>query len=113
MVAATIVSQPITVSVASITYATEGGRDGLKHLYVTVSLVDDLSNPVADASVSIKLDNTTTAQSWTGTATTGTDGTVTFSLKSAPSGTYTTKVTDVTAVGLIWDGSTPDNSFTK
>ena len=102
-----------TVSVSSISYVTEGGRDGKKHLYVTVAVVDDLGSPVAEASVSIKLDNTTTAQSWTGTASTGADGTVTFSLKNAPSGTYTTIVTDVTADGLIWDGSTPDNSYEK
>ncbi|MEE9583255.1 MAG: S8 family serine peptidase [Dehalococcoidales bacterium] len=102
-----------TVSVASITYATEGGRYGLKHLLITIALVDDLNNAVSGASVSIKLDNTTTGQSWTGTGTTGTDGTVTFSLKNAPSGTYTTTATDVTADGLTWDGITPPNSFDK
>jgi hypothetical protein len=103
-------SEP-TVSVDSIAYATEGGRDGKKHLYVTVALEDDLENPVAGASVSIKLDNTTTSQFWTGAGTTGTDGTVTFTLNNAPSGCYTTTVTDVTAEG--WDGITPENEFCK
>jgi len=48
-----------------------------------------------------------------GTGTTGTDGSVTFQLRNAPSGLYTTAVTDVTADGLTWDGATPANSFTK
>jgi len=102
-----------TVTVDSITYSTQGGKDGNKHLNITVALVDDLGYPVAGASVSTKLDNTTTGQSWTGSSTTGTDGTATFSLKNAPSGTYTTTVTDVTAAGLTWDGITPENGFTK
>jgi hypothetical protein len=38
---------------------------------------------------------------------------VVFKLKKAPSGTYTTDVTDVTAGGLVWDGITPPNAFTK
>jgi len=106
-------SEPTTVSVSTISYATNGGRDGKKHLSVTIALVDDLGNPVSGASVSIKLDNTTTGQSWTGAGTTGTDGTVTFSLNNAPSGWYTTAVTDVTAEGLDWDGVTPENEFCK
>ncbi len=104
-------TEPTAVSVTSIDYTTEGGRNSDKHLNITIALVDDLDNPVAGASVSIRLDNTTTGQSWTGAATTGTDGTVTFSLKNAPSGTYTTTVTDVDAAG--WDGITPPNGFTK
>jgi subtilisin len=102
-----------TVNVDSITYATEGGRYNDKHLNITVALVDDLGNPVAGASVLIRLDNTTTDQSWTGTGTTGTDGTATVGLKSAPSGCYTTTVTEVTAEGLTWDGVTPENGFCK
>jgi hypothetical protein len=44
---------------------------------------------------------------------TGDDGTVTFKLRNAPSGTYTTTVTAVTAGDLAWDGVTPDNEGTK
>ncbi len=106
-------TEPTTVSVDSITYDTTGGKGGTKHLLIKVALVDDLGNPVAGASVSTKLDNTTTGQSWTGSSTTGTDGTATFKVANAPSGTYTTIVTDVTAEGLTWDGITPENSFTK
>jgi hypothetical protein len=45
--------------------------------------------------------------SWTFTGTTGTEGTVTFSLLNAPSGCYTTTVTEVMAGELTWD---PDDS---
>ena len=101
-----------TVSVVSITYATEGGKAKDKHLLITVALLDDLGNEVAGASVSIELfrDDSFVAS---GTGTTGTDGTVTFSLKNAPAGDYTTTVTGVTADGLTWDGETPENGFPK
>ena len=94
-------------------YATEGGRNGDKHLLVTVALVDDLGGLVGGASVSVMLDNTTTGQSWIGSGTTGAGGTVTFSLKNAPAGNYTTDVDTLSAGDLAWDGLTPDNSFTK
>jgi hypothetical protein len=74
--------------------------------------VDDLGNPVGGASVSIAVYRDNVLDS-TGTGTTGTVGTLTFGRKNAPSGTYTTKVTNVTAPGLMWDGITPPNSFTK
>ena len=106
-------AEPTTVSVASITYATQGGKNQDKHLLVTVALHADLGNPVSEASVSIKRDNTTTGGSWTGAGTTGTGDTGTFSLKNGPAGDYTTTVTDVSAAGLTWDGITPPNSATK
>ena len=101
-----------SVSVASITYATEGGKNKDKHLLITVSLLDDLGDPVSGASVPIDLfrDDSFVAS---GTGTSGTDGTLTFSLKNARSGVYTTTVTDVTADSLTWDGATPANSFSK
>ena len=102
-----------TVSVSSITYATEGGKNSDRHLLITVALEDDAGNPVAGASVSVEVDCNGNPYS-SGTGTTGTDGTVTFKLPNAPSGTYTTTVTDVTATGLTWDGATPEeNSFDK
>jgi hypothetical protein len=105
-------SEPTTLTVSSITYSTDGGRDGKKHLSVTIAVVDDLGNPASGASVSIDLclDGLSYA-SWVGT--TGTDGTVAFRLNNAPSGCYTTEVTDVTADGLAWDGDTPANVFCK
>jgi subtilisin len=105
-------AEATTFSVSSITYATEGGKNQDKHLNITVSLVDDLGNPVAGASVSIDLfrDGPLVAS---GTGTTGTGGTVTFSLKNAASGCYSSTVTDVTAAGLTWDESFPANNFCK
>jgi subtilisin len=106
-------SEPTFVIVSSIGYATEGGKNGGKHLLVTVALLDDLGNQVGGASVSVRLNNTTTGQSWNGAGITGSGGTVTFSLKNAPSGSYTTTVTNVAAAGLTWDGVTPANGFNK
>ena len=104
--------EPTPVSVSSIDYATAGGRSGDKHLKVTLTVVDDLGGPVADASVSADLAlNGSIVASWAGT--TGADGTVTFRHKNAPSGTYTTTVTAVSGEGLDWDGVTPLNWFDK
>jgi len=104
-------SGPTDVIVDSISYSTER-RD--RDLLITVALVDngEPPAPVSGASVSINL-SLEGSGSWVGTDTTGTDGTATFTLKNAKSGTYTTEVTSVTAAGLSWDGDTPDNSFTK
>lgn len=97
-----------SVSVSVVTYATGGGKNQDKHLLITVALVDDLGNVVSGASMSIDLFRDG-SPSGSGTGATGTDGSVTFSLKNAKSGTYTTTVTDVTATGLSWDGITPPN----
>ncbi len=105
-------SEPTTVSVSSITYAAEGGRDGKKHLSVTIALVDDLGNLVSGASVSIDVELDTDFYA-SGTGTTGADGTVPLKLPFAPSGCYSTEVTSVTADGLMWDGATPENEFCK
>ena len=104
--------EPTTVSVSSITYSTHGGKDGFKHLDITITIINDFANPVSGASVSIDLfrDDSFVAQ---GTGTTGTDGTVTFTLNNASTGLYTTTVTDVTAAGLTWDVVTPFNEFDK
>jgi subtilisin len=100
------------VSVSAITYATSGGRLNDRHLHVTLTLLNDLGNPVANASVSINLNSDGTLYS-SANGTTGSNGTVTFSYNNAPSGTYTTVVSNVTASGLVWDGETPENSFVK
>ncbi len=92
------------VRVASIDYSTHGGPRGDRHLTVRITVVDDSENAVADASVSMALQNLDTEQTWTGSGVTGSDGTVAFSLNNAPSGTYTTAIASVTADGLEWDG---------
>ncbi len=101
-----------TVSVASVTYATEGGRSGDKHLLTTVALLDDLGDPVSGATVSISVDRNGGFYG-SGTGTTGAGGTLTFTAKNIPPGTYVTTVTNVVAAGLNWVGGTPTNSFTK
>jgi hypothetical protein len=109
----TLPAEPTSVSVSSITFATTGGRDGKKHLSVTVALVDDLGDPVAGASVSSLLEHVLlehdSGNSWTFTSVTSSEGTVTFSLSNAPSGCYTTTVTDVMAGELTWDPEDPAN----
>lgn len=102
-----------TVSVTSIDYATEGGKEQDKHLLITLTLQNDLGGLVAGASVTIDLYRTGDGIIASGTGTTGGDGTLTFSLKNAKAGAYTTTVTDVTADGLTWDELTPPNDFTK
>jgi subtilisin family serine protease len=93
--------EPAGVVAADIDYATEGGRNQDKHLRITVTAKDNGGNPVVGASVSVDLyrDDVLDAA---GTGTTGTDGTVTFSRKGAPTGCYTT---DVTADGVALDPS--------
>ena len=105
-----------TVGVTGFSYSTAGGKDGDKNLRITVSVADDLEADVGSAAVSIKLTNTTTGGSWYGTANTGTDGTVTFQLRNAPAGFYSTVVTGISADGLPWDGddgSSVDLGFDK
>jgi len=100
-----------TVSVDSITYSTSGGKTNDKHLTVMIHVSDNNSNNVSGASVSIKLSNG--KNSWTASGTTDINGNTGFTLKNAPSGTYTTTITNVVASGLTWNGLTPQNSFTK
>jgi subtilisin len=106
------ISNPTTVGVSSITYSTSGGKNSSKNLNVKLQVNNNLGSAVSGASVSIQLSrNSTPVASATGT--TGTAGTITFVYNNAPSGTYTTMVTNVVATALTWDGSTPKNSFTK
>ncbi|MCH8977947.1 MAG: S8 family serine peptidase [Armatimonadetes bacterium] len=101
-----------TVSVTSITYATSGGKGGTKNLRISIACQNNLGAAVGGAIVSINLTNDI-GGSWFGTATTGSDGTVTFQLRNAPAAFYTTVMTAVSAAGLTWDGVTPPNGFNK
>ena len=103
---------PTDVVVSSVTYGGEGGKNKDKHLLVFVTLKDNFGDPVSGASVSSQLFRNGGSMG-TATGTTSTDGIVAFTLKNAPSGTYTTTVTKVLASGLTWDGVTPPNSHTK
>ncbi|MBP7936893.1 MAG: S8 family peptidase [Phycisphaerae bacterium] len=105
-------ADPTTATVSSIAYATEGGKDGNLHLSITLTVVDDLGNPVSRASVAIRVSLNGVAYA-SRTSTTGSTGTVTFKLNNAPSGCYSTTVTNVVASGLAWDGITPQNERCK
>jgi len=102
-----------TVSVDSIMYTTHGGKDGSKHLDITITIINDFTNTVSGASVSITLKNIDTGGSWSGTATTGSDGTVTFTLNNAASGHYETDVTNVIASGLTFVDDYVDVGYDK
>ena len=101
-----------SVSVNSVSYYTEGGKGGNAHLRVSLLIADSSGNPVGGASVSIDLYRNG-ALYLSAAGTTGTDGTVIFKVNNAPAGTYVTDVTAVDAIGLSWDGITPDNSYPK
>ena len=110
MASLVVASAPSIVSVVSIGYTTSGPNN--KNLLDTLTLKDDFGNPAAGASVSIAL-YLNNAYYGSGTATTLSDGTVTFTARNAPTGSYTPRVTGVTATGLTWDGQTPPNSYPK
>ncbi len=101
-----------TVGVDSIIYSGSGGKTNDRHLTVSLHVSDDSGNNVSGATVSITLTNG--VSTWTATGTTDTTGGVGFTLKNAPSGTYTTTITNVVASGLTWDNdNTHDLGFTK
>lgn len=101
---------PTTVTVVSVAFVTEGGKNQDKHLNVTYAVKDDQQVAVSGAVVSDRLTNNTTGQFWGGSGATGSDGTITFGLKNAPVGCYTVVVNNVVAVPLGWDGTTPSHS---
>jgi subtilisin len=103
---------PAAVVVESVSYATAGGRNNDKDLYITVKVADGEGGAVGGASLAIEV---TRNGSFYGSAsgTTAADGTVTFKVTNAPAGCYSTRVTAVTAAGLEWDGITPGNEFCK
>jgi thermitase len=96
------------VGVTSISYGMSGGKNGTKNLLITATVKDNLGVAVANATVSIKING-----SGPYSGTTGSGGTVTWSVTNASSGSYTTTVVGVTAAGLTWDGITPANGFVK
>ena len=98
--------------VPSITYTSNGGRDGKRNVYITPSVVDDEGAPVVGATVTVFVYIDDTAWS-SGSGITDAAGQVTFEAKNAPSGTYYTQIFSVEAGTMTWDGVTPANTFTK
>jgi Zn-dependent metalloprotease len=74
------------------------------HVYTEVTIVDEGGAPVSDATVYLTttLPDDSTAS---GSGVTGTDGTVTFRVKSKQTGTYVSEVTDVTHASLSYDSA--------
>ena len=100
------------ISVTSIGYAMTGGKNNDRHLNITMTVNDNLGNAVGGASVSINL-NRNGSLIASGSGSTDSSGRVTFVYKNAPSGIYSTVVTNAVAGGLTWDGITPENSYNK
>ena len=105
-------SSSTSVSVSSIVYTPYGGKDGNKHLDITVTILDNSSNPVSGASVSVDISLEGGSFS-SETGITETNGSVTFSLKNSPSGHYETDVTNVVATGFDFVDDFDDDGFDK
>ncbi|MDA8043803.1 MAG: Ig-like domain-containing protein [Actinomycetota bacterium] len=98
-------STSVTVHVAVIgPYSASG-----KAMLIPVGIADTNGNPVSGATVTIQITGPVTA---TGSASTGSNGTVTFKLSHAPKGTYTTTVTNVSGSNLTWDQAGGSDSYT-
>ena len=97
-------------SVETIAYQPAGGKNDDKHLLITLHVVDDSGSDAAGADVSISISSDTSRIGWGGSASTGTDGEVTFQLSNAKNGCYTTTVNSVTFNGINWDGEQPSNN---
>ncbi len=102
-----VASAPTLMTVNPIGYTTSASK-----LSVTLTVINNFGNPVANASVSVTV-NLNGSTYGSGTASTGSNGQVTFQLRNAPSGTYTTTVTSVTASGLTWNGKYEAKSVQK
>jgi len=100
------------VVVKSIGYSTYGGRANDKHLKVAVDLVDGSGAAVPNASVTVEISRNGSVV-YTGTSTTDGSGEASFTINNARAGTYSTTIQNVSAGSLIWDGTTPANSFSK
>ncbi|NIR12629.1 MAG: hypothetical protein GWN86_01205 [Desulfobacterales bacterium] len=98
-----IAGEKMHVGDISMWYSRQG-RSPWYNIYTEVPILDENGQPVSDATVYLE---TTlpdgTIESFSGA--TGTDGTVTFSVKSQLTGTYTSTVTDVVKEGWTYDST--------
>lgn len=84
---------PAGVAGAEVAYGGSGGKNGDKHLEISVTALDADDQPVAGADIAVVVTNDSLSISNSGSGTTGSDGRVLFSWKNAPSGGYRTAVT--------------------
>ena len=104
-------AEATAVSVQSINYSAQSGP-GNGDLLIRVQVVDNLENPVANASVLVGVFVDGRLR-WTLSGATGADGSVSMRIAKARPGLYEATVAEVTAEGLTWDGVTPPNEFTN
>jgi len=98
--------------VECITYTTSRGKNADRNLLITVRVMDDFGNAVANATVGISVTQDGTPFG-TGSAATDSNGDVVFNGRNAANGTYVSTVTAVSKAGLTFEGSTPVNAFEK
>ena len=101
-----------SVSVSAIDQAGFGGKNANKHLRVSIGVVDANGAGVSGATVSLTLMRGSSSSMGDATAyqsTFGTTdgGTLSLTFKNIPSGCYRVVVTDISADGASWDGSSP------
>ena len=101
-----------TASVQAITYHTAGGYRNDLDLYVTLHVEDDRGNPVANATAITAIYRNGVIY-MVRIGRTNADGRAEIRITRAPSGSYETRITSLTAADLDWDGVTPENRFTK
>jgi len=99
-----------TMHVDSITFSKKKAGPNY-FLYITVRVVDGSSIPLEGAGVEMTLTNR--GSLWYFVGDTGSGGTVGFTLKKAPSGSYTATVTGLTLSGYDWnEGSFASDPYT-
>lgn len=102
-----VIENSMTVSLLDYSLVEVGrGYD----MNITLTVVNGEDTPVADAAVTITLDVNGSPYA-SGSAATGSNGEVTFTLTNPSAVTYSTIVTAVTATGLTWNKEYPANSY--
>jgi len=105
-------AEATTASVRSIMYRTEAGSSGKLDLLIVARVEDEQGKPVASASVEVSVSRSG-HQRWALSGTTDADGAATLKIEKATPGFYETTVTELTAEGMTWDGTTPPNGFSR
>ncbi len=99
-----------TTSVDSVSYQLVNGTRKSKNLLVSIQISDGEMGPVPYTTVSATLLHGS-GTSWSLKGVTNSSGTVSLTLKNAPTGCFTTIVTDIGV--LNWDPTTPLNDFCR
>lgn len=105
-------SSTLSMSVASISYNSYGGKSRDKHLDVIIKIVDENSLAVPSADVTAKVTGSN-GSSYSFNGTTDDTGTVVFSVKNAGKGSWMTTVNSVSASGYQWDGLNGVSTFSN